>query len=370
MSVNTRHVNASPQDVFDVLTDALAYGRWVVGPTKVVSVDASWPAVGSAFVHQHGRGPLKIRDETSVNALEPPRRITLNFNIRPLGMQGLVDFRLDPDEGGTRVVMEETVTGGYLAPIWNPAFDRIMWARNLQGLQRLKDLVERRSARPDSSPEAPPTDRHPAAVAGGAATGLLFWGLSNLRGASVFHPVGSVREAELVIHEGQDVGSAFVDEPGRYQALARLSRGIGLPHPLPDILGLAIKVPDRYGSGADQDLLLASSGQSVVGRRTLRVRRRPQGWFSTILGFEAGGRTILFGARCRSADAATFGLFFAEPSGPWREFGELRVGPAVERDAMFDPWHTGPDLVPTGALNELRAPAYQGSRRGRAEAAA
>jgi hypothetical protein len=32
----------------------------------------------------------------------------------------------------------------------------------------------------------------------------------------------------------------------------------------------------------------------------------------------------------------------------------------------FDPWNCGGGIVPAGAVNALRAPAYRGSRRGRA----
>src|SRR4029450_7999147 len=44
-----------------------------------------------------------------------------------------------------------------------------------------------------------------------------------------------------------------------HQALLRFSRGAGLPEPLPDALGVAIKLPDAHGPGVDQDLLLTSS---------------------------------------------------------------------------------------------------------------
>lgn len=368
MSVNTRQVNAPPEDVFKVLADAVAYGRWVVGPRKVVSADASWPAVGSTFVHQHGRGPLAIRDETKVVAISA-RSLELKFSIRQLGMHGRVGFVLEPVRGGTQVIMEEEVTGGYLGAIWNPVFDRLLWARNLQGLQRLKDLVEQRSTRADTSPQAPPSGRHPLAVAGGAATGLLFWSLSNLRRARIFHPVGAVHTAELVVSGDDASGSAFLTEKGRYPALVRESRGIGLPDPFPDILGLAIKVPDRYGTGADQDLLLASAGGGVVGRRLLRLRRNSRrSWFSSIVCYEAGTAPVLIGARSESKADRLFGVYVAGPTEPWRQFATLRLATPTDIRVTFDPWHSGPDFVPTGLLNELRGPAYKGSRSGRTEA--
>lgn len=372
MSVNERHVNAPPEDVFAVLLDAVAYADWVVGPNGVVSVDSSWPTIGSSFVHQHGRGPLRIRDETTVVALEPGRSVLLEFNVRQLGVRGEVSIVLEPDDGGTRVVMEETVSGGYIGKRWNSFLDRMLWARNVQALQRLKDLVEHRSDRPDSSPDALPTSRSPLHVATGSMTALTFWTLSNLRKARAFHPVGSVRSATLKVSPEADVpGADFLRAAGTYRARVRLSRAIGLPSGFPDIFGLAVKVADRYGAGADQDLLLATSARGTLGRRLLVLRRDPAGaWYSSVLAYRAGSTEFLFGAQRDEDVPDRIQLFVATPSGPWRTFAGLELEEAIDEPTTFDPWNTGPDLVPTGLLNELRAPAYQGSRGGRSDSGA
>lgn len=372
MSTNTRHVNAPPEDVFDVLLDARTYGDWVVGPNRVVAVDNSWPTIGSSFVHQHGRGPLRIRDETTLVAVEPGRSVLLEVNLRQLGMRGQVSIVLEPEEGGTRVVMDETITGGYIGKRWNPFLDRMLWARNVQALQRLKDLVEHRSDRPDSSPDALPLSRSPLHVATGAVTALGFWTLSNLRKARAFHPVGSTRSATLDVSPPADAPDAeFLRAAGTYGARVRLSRAIGLPFALPDILGLAIKIPDRYGDGADQDLLLATSARGTLGRRLLVLRSDPAGaWYSSVLTYRAGSTEFLFGAQRDVEAPDRIQLLFATPSGPWRTFATLELREPIGEATAFDPWNTGPDLIPTGLLNELRAPAYQGSRRGRSESGA
>ena len=70
------------------------------------------------------------------------------------------------------------------------------------------------------------------------------------------------------------------DHPGRPEiplfrpgtarpALLRFSRGAGLPEPLPDKLGVAVKLPGAYGPGNDQDLLLTSSLDRPLLRRLL-----------------------------------------------------------------------------------------------------
>ena len=47
MSRNEVMVSATPEEVFDVLDDAYAYPKWVVGTRRVRAVDPEWPAVGS-----------------------------------------------------------------------------------------------------------------------------------------------------------------------------------------------------------------------------------------------------------------------------------------------------------------------------------
>jgi hypothetical protein len=44
--------------------------------------------------------------------------------------------------------------------------------------------------------------------------------------------------------------------------LVRFSRGAGLPDALPDVLGIAIRIPDADGAGHPQDLMLSTGGGS------------------------------------------------------------------------------------------------------------
>jgi hypothetical protein len=62
-------------------------------------------------------------------------------------------------------------------------------------------------------------------------------------------------------------------EPGRYQGVVRLSRGIGLPEPWPDFLGQAVRMLDGDGVAGIQDLLLVSSVSAVGGRQLIVPRR-------------------------------------------------------------------------------------------------
>src|SRR4051794_12115042 len=95
----------------------------------------------------------------------------------------------------------------------------------------------------------------------GAAAAALFGATSALRRARTFHPDGAAFESTFVVDEPPDrrptpTGSTLFDQAGECPALVRLSRGAGLPEPLPDIFGLAVRVIDAYGPNAHQDLLV------------------------------------------------------------------------------------------------------------------
>ena len=53
MAVNEAYLDASPEDIWDVLSDPYAYPRWVVGSKRIRGVDPDWPAVG--IFAQRGR---------------------------------------------------------------------------------------------------------------------------------------------------------------------------------------------------------------------------------------------------------------------------------------------------------------------------
>ncbi len=223
----------------------------------------------------------------------------------------------------------------------------------------------------------------------GPVAGALFGALTKARGARVFHPDGSGYRAEVSITPaGRPTGAPFLDRQGLFEAAVRFSRGAGTPDPVPDVLGLAIKVFDAHGPGRDQDFLLVSS-VALPGARHLLVPAtgflgRP---FSSVLPYLVGRRIRLFGAAPISGpwhDGGTalaevhaaarsgelrFELRMAGELGAWHPIGELRVGDALddaEADALrFNPWHTGRGITPLGILQALRRSAYLGSQRRR-----
>jgi hypothetical protein len=204
----------------------------------------------------------------------------------------------------------------------------------------------------------------PRAV-GSATVPLLVRAASRVRGERVIHPRGTTRRATLTV-TGAGAGARLLDEPRSYDAVVRLSRSAGLPRPLPDVLGLAVRVVDCYGPGAHQDLLLDTGASPPLLRRLPLPRWSRAGMHSSLLGFDVGGSTVLLGGREVARDR--WELCLAEPHGPWRPWAELLLGPELRapmgRQLRFDPWNTGPDLRPAGILNRLRRGAYEASHVG------
>ncbi len=209
-----------------------------------------------------------------------------------------------------------------------------------------------------------------------------FRSLSRLRRKRVFHPFGVGFEARLVPLGGAPVGAIALEREAR--VLVRLSRSFGLPEWLPDPCGLAIRVPDAYGPGRHQDLLLVTSGSAPGARHALLPSR---GFcdlpYSTVLPYRVGGETVLLGARAlaprpgpkladlrgRETGGLAFELAVAGVADGWRPLARLELGrrlPPEETERLgFDPTNSGGGLEPVGWLNKLRGPTYAASQEGR-----
>jgi hypothetical protein len=224
-------------------------------------------------------------------------------------------------------------------------------------------------------------------IAGFSIGGALA-GLAALRRGKAVHPHGAVYEAQLVV-PGHDDGLASTELFGtaaRRPALVRFSRSLGLPRPLPDLLGMSVRVPDAYGSGRHQDFLMVTSVDApVLHHIFVPSSDVQQRLYSSSLPYRAGDRTLLVGALPRAdsprpdggdelerlaAAAATgalaFDLAVAEVWGRFQPVAELRVGDRLppEADALlFNPWNSGGGLQPAGFLNRLRDIAYPLSQR-------
>jgi uncharacterized protein YndB with AHSA1/START domain len=146
MARNVTRVDATPERVFEVLSDPACYPRWVVGARAYRGADPGFPAPGTRFHHQVGFGPLRISDHTQVLEFQPPRRIVLKAKARPLGTARVI-VEVVPADRGSRVTMIEDPGDRLTRLVFNPLTHLLVRGRNEESLRRLRELAERPSVR-------------------------------------------------------------------------------------------------------------------------------------------------------------------------------------------------------------------------------
>lgn len=144
MSTTSRQMAATPEQVWEVLSDGWLYPLFVVGAARMRAVDDSWPAVGSRLHHSVGSWPLLIDDTTEVLEIEEGRRLLLRARGWPAG-QAHVDISLQPSGDSTVVTMTEDATAGPGLLIPKPLRDPQLHVRNVEALRRLAFVVEGRT---------------------------------------------------------------------------------------------------------------------------------------------------------------------------------------------------------------------------------
>ena len=146
MSEVRRTIHADPEAVWAVLADPTTYPDCLVGAQVIRDVDGEFPKPGSDFHHSVGASEeLALPDRTTALEAERPHKLTLKVRARPF-FEGVVRFRLLATKAGTELVLEEEPVGPlrFVAPLLRP----LIVARNAKSLDRLRDLVEARSATP------------------------------------------------------------------------------------------------------------------------------------------------------------------------------------------------------------------------------
>lgn len=220
--------------------------------------------------------------------------------------------------------------------------------------------------------------------AAGKGIAVALGAIARARGGKPMHPRGAVFSAvlERTGSSGADDatwGVPWLDEVASDAAVVRLSRGAGLPAPLPDVLGLAIRLPT--GPTGPIDLLLSSTGRGRITRLIPVFRRDAAAFYSSVMGYRSDAGSVRIAALPEDdgvpseprplADAVTseglaFRLAAARGAGPWLPIGRLVLGEAAEPldpDLRFDAvLHPPPGLVPDGPMARFRAPAYARAR--------
>jgi hypothetical protein len=193
------------------------------------------------------------------------------------------------------------------------------------------------------------------------------------------HPRGAVFDAVLErTGSAPSWGVPWLDATARDAAVVRMSRGAGLPAPLPDLLGMAIRLS---GIGRPVDLLLTTTGRGVLGRMVPFPRCDAAAFYSSIMGYRSDAGVVRFAAFPDGdgvpsepgplADAVArerlrFTLQACRGLGAWRPVARLTLAapmehrdPHVRFDAVLNP---PPGLLPDGPIARFRAPAYATAR--------
>ncbi|MDD7968404.1 hypothetical protein [Actinomycetospora lemnae] len=229
-----------------------------------------------------------------------------------------------------------------------------------------------------------PTDRLVDETVGRVA-GPAFALASFVRRARVFHPHGRTLTARLHVRGDDRFAGTVLGAAGVHDGAVRFSRGAGVPEPLPDVLGLALRLDLADGP---QDLLLVSSAPAPIARHAiLPARDYGATHYSSIVPFRLGGTTVVLGARPEhdrepeplerlaaleraAADGRVrFTLLAAHTTGPWSAVGEIELGTALPDERgerrRHTPFHDAGGIEPVGVVNALRRRAYADSQAAR-----
>ena len=198
------------------------------------------------------------------------------------------------------------------------------------------------------------------------------------------HTRGHVLDGEITWMPGAALsGIPWIDEPPAtpVPVVARLSRGVGLPAPLPDLIGLAMRI---VVDGRPADVELASTGIGVPGRFLLVPHRFPfRAWFGSLLPYRSERGPVLLAARAVGGGSFPSGgdaldaalaragcrlrMYHATPAGKWHPFAEVSLRLSASQDdrgLRFDSFrHTIPGAGTYAWARSLRQPSYRLAQR-------
>lgn len=219
-----------------------------------------------------------------------------------------------------------------------------------------------------------------ASTLAGAALRGVFGLILLVRRPRPIHSRGVVLHGDLRwIGRPHASGIRWIDEPPAAPAAvtARVSRGVGLPEPLPDIIGLALRFD---GDAGPADLELASTGFGVPSRFWLALQRSPsRARLGTLLPYRGDHGPVLIAARTIAPDGLPaepgdlagelerstwrLRLYWGRPLSLWHPFAELELrrpaGP-VDRLLRFDAVrHPLPGARHYPWVRALRQPSYE-----------
>ncbi|QZY29882.1 SRPBCC family protein [Nocardioides coralli] len=145
MSSNTRVMDCTVGDVWEILSDGWLYPLFVVGASRMRVVDGGWPSEGTRLHHSVGGWPALLDDTTEALECEPQRLLRLSARAWPAG-RAEVTFRTRAQRNRVEVVIEEDAVSGPGRMVPSVARQPLLHWRNEETLRRLALLAERRAA--------------------------------------------------------------------------------------------------------------------------------------------------------------------------------------------------------------------------------
>lgn len=205
------------------------------------------------------------------------------------------------------------------------------------------------------------------AVAGavpGVLLGAVFGAAAAVRRSKPLHPRGRVGSGVLeVTLPRRDLGVPLLAAVGEHACTVRWSRSVGLPAPLPDIEGFAVRFADPVA-----DVLFSGTGTGRIGRFLLVPRlaghHGPQG---TLLPVEtdAGSLLLMVTPLDDAEPPSRWELAVAQAGSDWAPVGTFRVEWGDDQPLRFDPVeHQLPGTSQYPLVATLREPAYAAARLG------
>lgn len=216
----------------------------------------------------------------------------------------------------------------------------------------------------------PPAAGAVAASVGGWALGTVLGAVGKMRRGKPLHPRGLLYPARLDVRGAPHPwGVPLLDHRAEHPCLVRVSRAMGLPAELPDIHGVAVRLPSPDGPA---DVLFATTGTGRLTRYLLLLRRSGLSPMTTLLPV----RTAAGPLQLRLVpDRGTTGrrAWQVSAAGPgdarWEPVGRLvadpqPVAPDPDPPLRFDPVRNLPaGMTQYRWVRNVRDPAYVLARR-------
>ena len=132
-------INASPSDVFAVMSDVARFHEWLDMDGRLVGGDAV--GAGARFESTGNLGPLKVRGSGEITRYEHDR--AFGFTMRtPNAFDFDIELELAPTATGTRLRGSGTMTTHRLWRLLEPVLRAEVPKGEAREAARLKELIE------------------------------------------------------------------------------------------------------------------------------------------------------------------------------------------------------------------------------------